>query len=52
VIFTDLMPHIHQSWFTATKEGMGVGAIGLISGSVVELIARTVLSIPELGKTI
>jgi hypothetical protein len=41
VIFTDLMPHIHQSWFTATKEGMGVGAIGLISGSVVELIAGT-----------
>jgi hypothetical protein len=41
VIFTDLMSHIHQSWFTATKEGMGVGAIGLISGSVMELIAGT-----------
>ena len=41
VIFTDLMPHIHQSWFTATKGGMGVGTIGLISGSVVEVIAGT-----------
>jgi hypothetical protein len=28
LIFTDLMPHIHQSWFTATKEGLGIGAIG------------------------
>jgi hypothetical protein len=35
------MPHIHQNWFTATKEGLGIGAIGLISGSVVELIAGT-----------
>ncbi len=41
MIFRDLMPHIHQSWFTATQEGMGIGAIGLISGSVVELIAGT-----------
>ena len=41
LIFTDLMPHIHQNWFTATKEGLGIGTIGLISGSVVELIAGT-----------
>jgi hypothetical protein len=41
LIFSDLMPHIHQSWFTATQGGLGVGAIGLISGSVVELIAGT-----------
>jgi hypothetical protein len=41
LIFTDLMPHIRQSWFRTTEGGMGVGTIGLISGSVVELIAGT-----------
>jgi hypothetical protein len=41
MIFTDLMPHSRQSWFAVTKDGMGVGTIGLISGSVVELIAGT-----------
>jgi len=39
LIFSDLMPHINR--FTATQGGIGVGAIGLISGSVVELIAGT-----------
>lgn len=41
LIFVDLMPHIPQSWFKPNQGGVGVGAIGLISGSVVELIAGT-----------
>ena len=40
LVFTDVMLHLHQPWFTESEKGMGVGAIGLISGSVVELIAE------------
>jgi len=41
VIFMDLMRHIPASWFTDKQGGMNVGAVGLISGAVMEFIAGT-----------
>jgi hypothetical protein len=41
VIFVDLMRHIPVSWFMDKEGGMSVGTIGLIGGTVVELIAGT-----------
>jgi hypothetical protein len=39
VIFTDLVLHIDPRWFRGTRATMNVGAIGLISGGIVEFIA-------------
>ena len=39
VVFTDLLLHIQPGWFHETKGSMSVGAIGLISGGIIEFIA-------------
>ncbi len=39
VVFTDLMLHFHLPSFQKVEGGMSVGAIGLVSGGIVEFIA-------------